>query len=220
MAKKINKNHEDFIKFAKQNKNLTRTEIYWKYREQGGKIKKQTALDLLRELTKVDKRKERGKTVEKLIKEKRTRQKIKVVDKDFKSLESPIIQKLFDNIQKLYGSNEDQKKFLKVGITNNHDEYSQIKEFNIFIPTDKDQMGVRTLSNEIIKNMKTYYKNLAKMYSNKNNMAGSTLTKLSGLTKDLKSINDLTREEMERSFLKYGFELKGYEIFEFRETDL
>lgn len=218
MTKKPNtRNYDDFLKFAKSNKSLTRTEVYWKYREQGGKIKKQTALDLMRDLTKVDKQKSRGETVGKLIKEKRTRQKVRINDHDYKSLENPIIKKLHDNIQELYGIDEDQRKFLKVGIKNTNDEYTTVKEFNIFIPTEKDQMGVRTLSNEIMKNMKTYYKNLAKKYNTKGNMVGDTLSALSGIQTDLKKINDLTRDEMEGVFRKYGFDLTGYELFEFTD---
>lgn len=218
MAKKQNtRNYDDFLKFAKANKSLTRTEVYWKYREQGGRIKKQTALDLMRDLTKVQKQKSRGETVGKLIKEKNIRQKVRIVDHDYKSLQSPIIEKLYQNIQELYGHNEDQRKFLKVGIKNDNDQYTTVKEFNIFITTDKEKMGVRQLSNEIIKNMKTYYKNLAKKYSTKGNVVGDTLSALSTLEDQMSNTRYPTRDEMERIFKRNGFDLTGYELFEFRE---
>ena len=217
MVKK--RSYDDFIKFAKQNKKLTRTEIYWAYREQGGKIKKQTALDLMRDLTKVEKQKSRGETVGKLIKEKRTKQKVQIKEHNYKTLESPIIKKLHDNILELYGVDEDQMKFLKVGITNVNDQYTTTRDFNIFIPTDKDQMGVRQLSNEIIKNMKTYYKNLAKKYNTKANMVGDTLSALAKLEKEMKAVKYPLKGEMETVFKKNGFDITGYEIFEFRDQD-
>lgn len=214
MAQK--RNYDDFINFAKKNKNLSRTDIYWKYREQGGKIKKQTALDMLRDYTKVEKGKERKATVKTLLKEKKTRQKVTVTDHDYKSLESPIIQKLHKNIQELYRVDEDHKKFLKVGIRNDNDLFSTTKEFSIFIPTTKDHMGVIALSKAILKNMKTFYQNLAKKYNTKANMVGDTLSALSKTTADLNRITGLTQREMENTFEKNGFKITGYETFEFR----
>ena len=212
MTKK--RNYDDFIDFAQHNKRLTRTEVYWKYREQGGKIKKQTALDLMRDLTKVKKQQQRNVPVKELIKQKKARQKVTVSENDFKSLESPIIQKLYNNIQELYKI-EDQTKFLKVGVKNIYDEYSNIKDFNIFIPTEKDKLTVRQLSNEIIKNMTTYYKNLAKKYNTKTTAAKGTLSILSTVKQEIKFTKDITQEEMESIFYSYGIEITGYEKFEF-----
>jgi hypothetical protein len=211
------RNYDSFIQFARKNKNLTRTDVYWKYREQGGKIKKQTALDLLRDLTKVEKQQQRSQTVGKLIKDKVQRQKVNIKDHDYKSLESPIINQLYDHIKELYNTEDDQRKFLKVGITNENDQYTTVKDFSIFIPTEKDQMGVKGLATEIIKNMKTYYKNLAKKYSTKGSVVSSTLDSLTSLTADIKKIKGMTRQEMQNAFLKNGFQITGYELFEFRD---
>lgn len=215
MAKK--RQYDDFIKFAKANKSLTRTEVYWQFREQGGKIKKQTALDLLRDLTKVDKQKSRGEAVGKLIKEKKVRQNVNITDSDYKSLQSPIIEKLYKNIQELYGHDSDQRKFLKIGIRNDNDLYTTVKEFNIFVPSSKSKIGVRQLSNEIIKNIKTYYKNLAKKYSTKGNVVSDSLNAISDLEDDMSKTRYPTRDEMEKIFRRNGFNLTGYEIFEFRD---
>lgn len=210
------KPHLDYQQFIKNNKNLTNTETYWKFREQGGKIKKQTAQQIFRDFTGAEKYKERNKTVQYLLKEKKTKSFISI-DKSKEvhfSTESPIVEKVFENVQKLYGIDEEQTKFLKVGLQNKNDSYTSKVDFQLYIPTNENSMTTSQLGKAIVKNMSTYYKNLAKAYSTKSSMVAKTQEAIEQVKQDLKG-RSLTRPQMERVFEKNGFDIVNYKIFEY-----
>ena len=84
--KKVNKkapsgassnSREDFLKFIKSNKGLTRTEAYKQFRAKGGKIRKQTALEIARAYVDVKKNEPSFRGVTLVEAKKQTRKEIK-----------------------------------------------------------------------------------------------------------------------------------------------
>lgn len=217
----MKKNVQDYQEFIKKHKSLTNTETYWKFREQGGKIKKQTAQGIFRDYTGQEKYKERNKTVKILLYEKKEKSIFSgdIKKKVFRDTESPAIEKVYDNIKKLYSLDDDteQTKFLKIGMQNRNDEFSKRVNFNLFIPTDSEKMSTKKLGNSIIKNMSTYYKNLSKLYSSMKDMNAKTQEAIQQTKNDLRGKN-LTKNQMSRIFDNNGFSLSKYELFEFTEN--
>ena len=83
--KKVNKkapsgasnSRQEFLKFIKSNKGLTRTEAYKQFRAKGGKIRKQTALEIARAYADVKKNESSFRGVTLVEAKKQTRKEIK-----------------------------------------------------------------------------------------------------------------------------------------------
>lgn len=208
------RSYTDFREFVrdKKNENLTRTQMLKAFREQGGKIQKQRGLDIMRDMYYIQKGEDKRKQVKNFYENPSRYNRVKITKEYSIDKYSPAVQDLQKSITKVYGKSSES--YIQVRMKVKGDGYSKRTRFSILIPNDekKKKFGVKTLANQIIKSTKSYYSNLAKLYSNKNNMSNKILPRFEALTKDFKKSTYTTELELYELFGVQGFDIDSIEI--------
>jgi hypothetical protein len=212
-----NRDYSDFILFVKKNRNkdLSRTELLEKYKKEGGHIKRQKAFDLIREVLQIEKRENVRKTVKTITRIKRNNTYLDVGNKvEFWSKSKSSINDLYNKISDLYNTKADT--FMSIRIRVEVDDYTSNNFFQIFIPYNRRaKQGSKTLGQKILSTLQTYYGNLAKMYSFKENTCQDIITTLHHVNKTLNKSKNLSFEDVKTIFLDYGLSVEDISLIGF-----
>lgn len=250
------RNYSDFIEFAESHKSLTENKLLKAYKEAGGKGKRQSLQQVLRSTYGFEKGEKKLQALEAKMnkekakkytytpsptsnkKEKKYKKPAIVIDENdrsqvrYISTKNPSVQMLVENIHKLYGFTGDT--FVSVNVVCVDDGYSKVKPFSVLIPySGRTRQGVKTTANVILKNLTSYYSNLAKKYSTpvtysvnpltekmnqkqikeyyaklKNDM----LTRIKVIKKEIRLAKNIDEADMKVIFEKNGVNIKDIEI--------
>lgn len=197
------RDYSDFKKFAKKNKNLSRTKIIEEYRKQGGKIQKQKGLEIIRELFDIKKREQIGKSVKTINTTKRKNSYISAYkskkDVTVMSLKNSHIRDFYNRIHDMYENSGNT--FISINVVINDDDFTSNKHFSVFIPFNyRQKQGVKAVGEKILDNLFVFYSNLAKMYSTKNDMVGDVFNTIKNTRKQLRKSHFIDYQELQRIF--------------------
>ena len=132
-------------------------------------------------------------------------------DSIYLSNKSPAIQHLKKNIEKLYGTVE--QSYLQISINVDVDDYTANTTFSILVKfNERKRQSVKKIGNDIIKTLKTYYTNLAKMYGDKKDTVNLVLEKLEALRLYWNKQTSLKPDDLKRIFKMYGFDIGQIKI--------
>ncbi len=222
--------YEEFRQFAKEHSNLTSNKMLEAFRETGMGIKKRTGLDILRSIAGIKEGEHRGKTLaqkQALGKgERRTlpnrktvrttpykRPTLTNIDKRNFYLGNRLVDKMYDNITQLTGLKG--TAFTQIFISIDGDDYTANNSFAVFL--EKHKKSVRSLGEGILKNLKTYYTNLAKRYKGNEAKTETILDdSIKPLMKEFNRYDEIDLEELRRLFETYGIQIKRIEHVTFK----
>jgi hypothetical protein len=245
MAKK--RDYSDFISYAQSHMNMTENQVIESFRKTGGSVQKQNGLSVLREAFGFEKGEKRGQTLQQKLDEKRAKEYIPpsitpkkdktkkpkeqttnkreffITDINSKSQskhvsrKSDLVRKLENNIRELYQTDSDS--FLKISLSIQDDGYTRLNNFSVMIPFNgKKKQGIKNIGKDIIKNLKTYYDNLAKRYGNKQELSYDMISALTDLNKNLTNSKGLKKNDLKMLFKSKGIDIGEISILTFEDN--
>jgi len=130
------------------------------------------------------------------------------------------VKTLKKNIKSLYG--KQGNNFLQISLNIADDGYTRLNQFSLLFPykTGTLQYDVQELGEDILKNLETYYSNLAKRYSNKahHKLKNDVLETVKKIRKRINRFTNIKKDKMEEIFLEYGISINSYQVLKIVKT--